>query len=407
MDLFVVAFGTEARYRPFWTALVGEEHYIALTPGSDMALALSGILARLVSSDASYGTRPPRTRESVEVLEPFWSEVVFAFMKSDPTAVITLTSPTGSVVTPTTVGANPAFGQVFRIATPLGGRWRIAWQGSGRVEYLVRRLPQTVAVALGSSQPYTGEPMTITAELAFAGATLADRFTVVAVVEKPDGARVSIQLAPTSDLGRFSSVLKDTSEPGTYTVTGLAIDGFPQKVWTDDAARIMYVLQPTPLPSPTIPPTPTPSLTPSSTPSPTPNPTATPTAASTSLPPPVPTPTIEVPPFLEQVVGESVGSFRRGAMLVLLAGLTLLIIMSPRLLRDIRFLRSARTASSQIKAEAEEFSRVLHSLDDAGKCGDADDMADQGIKAITNMLRQINGEISCSMLLLAERAPSG
>lgn len=292
-EVFVVALGNLTQFKPYWTELIGEDNYIAIGPNSDLPAVMRDIMASILGSDALRMNPLPRGREIAIELEPFWEEVIFAFLKSNPTAVITVTDPAGAVVPPDGPAPGEAYSQVFRVANPPGGRWRIAWQGPGRVEWDIKKVAPTVPVELEAPNPIVGQPITVTVILQLKGDYIPSVSDVKVVVLRPDSSALIEPLMPAAETGRFWGIVSDTNQPGLYSVTGVVVNGIMLQVPPDRSVQINPQAPPITPTAVRVTDTPTPTTTPVATSTTTP--TATPLSAAITAPTAAPTATSERP----------------------------------------------------------------------------------------------------------------
>lgn len=267
-EIFVLAIGDAQQDRARWETLIGANYKPVVNTAN-----ITDIFHSLFNNKIGFISPAGQILNSdlnVQV-DPFLEHLTFSFIKSDPTITLTLTDPSGAVITPITQSEQATYHQIYSVANPSAGNWQIRRQGSGSVEYWIdRRIPQ-VTLDLNAAFPYSGQPITITARLIRSGiiVTQTQNVHIEAELVAPDIQIASVALAADPS-GVYTGVFTATQASGTYTVTARVRLPDGQLLYVR-RTPVSIVLQPAALPPTSVPTAETATATPVVTPtSPTP-----------------------------------------------------------------------------------------------------------------------------------------
>ncbi len=221
VELFVLAIGDAQQDRDKWRNLIGD-NYIPIEATTDLNNIFYNLVGQLMGLAVLPGQLLP-TDLTVQV-EPLLEHLTFSFVKSDPTAAISLTDPDGNVLTPTIQSDTDTYHQIYSIVNPPAGNWQIQRRGAGTVEYWIDRRYPAVVVDLNTPFPYSGQPVTITAQLLRNGTvvTRTDDLRLEAEIITPDGDSATFAFEPGNAEGTYTQIFTATRSSGTYTVTARA-----------------------------------------------------------------------------------------------------------------------------------------------------------------------------------------
>ncbi|MCK4473254.1 MAG: VWA domain-containing protein, partial [Anaerolineae bacterium] len=114
VSLFVLGIGDAREDRDNWTRLIPQNHYIPITSTTELFDVYHRIVADLIGVAVSKERILPAEQAVSIKVEPYLERIVFSFVKSDPATRISLTSPTGTVLTPT-IGAADVHHSIYSI----------------------------------------------------------------------------------------------------------------------------------------------------------------------------------------------------------------------------------------------------------------------------------------------------
>ena len=240
-SLFVLGIGDARKDRDNWTELIPNDHYIPITSATELADVYLSIVAELLGRASSAPqTLPAGGSASIQV-PPYLDQLTLSFMRKDPGSRITVTSPSGAVLTPTVGGAEDVHHAIYGIRNPSPGEWTVS--GEEEARYWVEERPPFVRIEPARTTFLVGQPVTVTASLVRAGETVVDpALRLELVIAQPGGGDVAVPL-PRRDGGRYVGSYEEVEAAGTYTMTGRAfLGGEPLDVRSESAVVTVFPL---------------------------------------------------------------------------------------------------------------------------------------------------------------------
>ncbi len=336
VSLFVLGIGDAREDQAQWKSLIPQNHYIPITNATELADVYRRIVIDLIGLSGAKGESLPGSRDISIDVEPYLESIVFSFMKPDTSNPITLTTPTGAVISPT-AGGESAYHTIYSVPSPEAGTWEAVWMGDGNAHYWVDRQFSSIQLEPLVPPASLGQPITITARLVRSDEVIVDpALRLEATINLPDG-RVTTQ--PLSPIGRgqYIGQFDSVSRGGIYTITARA--------FLDDQPLQTHSL-PTVLDASALTMSVTPSPQPTSTPRVTPEPSPTPLASTTTA-----------QPTLIDTVLHTIG--RYGGWIVVLVGILAWFLNNWRKLKDLPLQKEAWV--NRI-AEAPDFEAALRAF---------------------------------------------
>ena len=253
--LFVLAIGDARQDRQRWSTLIGDS-YRPVANTADLNDIFHQLFSTLMGLVVLPGQNLPSDL-SVQV-EPILEHLSFSFVRSTPAITITLTDPSGNVITPTTQSVDKVYHQIYSIVNPVGGSWQIQRQGTGSVEYWIDRRYATVSVDMKAQYPYSGQSITVTARLMRSGTIITNTPSLSVEVQlvAPDHQVKTLSLNPADTGGIYTGIFTDTQVSGAYIASARVHLTDGQLLSTRQLSTTIVLLPapplPTAIPSPTI-----------------------------------------------------------------------------------------------------------------------------------------------------------
>jgi len=174
-EVFVVYTGEEAKYEERWTDIASQGQCYSITSMDDAPREFRKILEYLTGGsfgDPLFDDCVKGVERMTVFVEPYLEKIVFTIFKrsGDSLPVLTLTSPSGEMLLPTSPGVLHTIGKAdegYSIRRPEGGEWVVTLEGDGCVSAWADRYMYEIEVdapSQGDVLP-AGDPIFVKAYL--------------------------------------------------------------------------------------------------------------------------------------------------------------------------------------------------------------------------------------------------
>ena len=174
-EIFVVYTGQEAKYEERWASIASEGHCYSISSMENAQRALRDILEYLTIRDFGdllFDDCVKGVEELPVLVEPYLAKIVFTVFKrsGDELPLLTLTSPSGETLLPTSPGVIHTIGDAdegYSIRSPESGEWTATLAGDGCVSAWADRYMYEIEVDTPSQGDvvFVGDPMFVKAYL--------------------------------------------------------------------------------------------------------------------------------------------------------------------------------------------------------------------------------------------------
>lgn len=215
--LFVIGIGDAEEDRVAWEQLIGAQNYRTITDMEQLPDVYYHLIADVLEMDL---TEPnmllPDTPATVNV-EPGLESVNIAILNPNPTDVITVTSSSGVVMTPTMGGTPDVHHAVYTMINPASGTWTLVTDGAYESQYWVAKHYPLVLASADTSCAACGQIVRLTAQVIRQGSVFTGELVLSATVLGPEAysQTVPLHLSPSGEYrGMFTPTVA-----GTYSLT--------------------------------------------------------------------------------------------------------------------------------------------------------------------------------------------
>lgn len=223
-QVFVVGIGDAVEDREKWQSLLDEGSFVSIDNPRDLYRVYSTWFSKLIGLEAiGGGERLEDYGEESFPVDPFLEQLVVTAIKDDPTAVVTLSRPDGSVE-PLPESQQGKAHAVYTIDDPVDGQWTISVTGGG-MDYYVWRLRPSLTLTGFPEYPLVGSGFLVTTEGLSDRISEAGDAVQLELIGHYEGQEFVRQVMQRDLQGQFIAGIPNSffAEPGDYTFT---VDAF-------------------------------------------------------------------------------------------------------------------------------------------------------------------------------------